>query len=39
MVPQNEMTVEGEALEKLEKLVDALEEDDDVSDVYTSANL
>ncbi|UQF71723.1 YebC/PmpR family DNA-binding transcriptional regulator [Vagococcus lutrae] len=39
MVPQNEMTVEGEVLEKLEKLVDALEEDDDVSDVYTSANL
>lgn len=38
MVPQNTIAIDGEKLEKLEKLVDALEDDDDVQQVYTNAD-
>ncbi|WP_050319930.1 YebC/PmpR family DNA-binding transcriptional regulator, partial [Streptococcus equi] len=34
MIPQSEVTLEGEDLETFEKLVDALEDDDDVQKVY-----
>ncbi|AEF25840.1 YebC/PmpR family DNA-binding transcriptional regulator [Streptococcus parauberis] len=34
MIPQSEVTLEGEDLEKFEKLVEALEADDDVQKVY-----
>ena len=34
MIPQNEVTLEGDDLVKFEKLIDALEDDDDVQRVY-----
>ena len=34
MIPQSEVTLEGEDLETFEKLIDALEDDDDVQKVY-----
>jgi len=34
MIPQSEVTLEGEDLETFEKLVDALEDDEDVQKVY-----
>ena len=34
MIPQSEVTLEGEDLEVFEKLIDALEADDDVQKVY-----
>ncbi|MFU2203527.1 YebC/PmpR family DNA-binding transcriptional regulator [Streptococcus hyovaginalis] len=34
MIPQSEVTLEGEDLETFEKLVDTLEDDDDVQKVY-----
>lgn len=37
MVPQTEVSLTPEQLEKLDNLVDKLEEDDDVQDVYTNA--
>ncbi len=39
MVPQNKVTLEGEALEKFNKMVDALEDLDDVQDVYHNVDL
>lgn len=39
MVPQNVLTLADEQKEQLERLVDKLEEDDDVSEVFTSADL
>lgn len=38
MIPQNSLEVPAEELEKLQHLVDALEESDDVQDVYTAAS-
>lgn len=37
MIPQTEVILTPEQLEKLDNLVDKLEEDDDVQDVYTNA--
>lgn len=37
MIPQTEVSLTPEHLEKLDNLVDKLEEDDDVQDVYTNA--
>lgn len=37
MVPQNTTAVPAEKKEQFERLIDALEEDDDVSNVYTAA--
>jgi len=37
MVPQNTTPVPDDKKEQFEKLVDALEDDDDVSNVYTAA--
>lgn len=37
MIPQTEVSLTPEQLEKLDDLVDKLEEDDDVQDVYTNA--
>ena len=37
MIPQTEVSLTPEQLEKLDNLVDKLEEDDDVQDVYTNA--
>ena len=34
MIPQSEVTLEGENLEVFEGLIDALEDDDDVQKVY-----
>ena len=34
MIPQSEVTLEGEDLEKFEKLIDTLEDDEDVQKVY-----
>lgn len=34
LIPQNEVTLEGDDLVKFEKLIDALEDDDDVQRVY-----
>lgn len=34
MIPQSEVTLEGEDLEVFEKLVDVLEDDEDVQKVY-----
>lgn len=39
MLPQNEVTLEGEALQKFEKLIDALEDLDDVQQVYHNVDL
>ena len=39
MLPQNKITLEGDDLVKFNKLVDALEDLDDVQNVYTSADL
>ena len=39
MVPQNKITLEGEDLAKFERLVDALEDLDDVQDVYHNVDL
>ncbi|MCT7730564.1 MAG: YebC/PmpR family DNA-binding transcriptional regulator, partial [Lactobacillus iners] len=37
MVPQNTTAVPAEKKEQFERLIDALEDDDDVSNVYTAA--
>lgn len=34
MIPQNEVTLTGEDLEKFEKMIDALEDLEDVQNVY-----
>ena len=34
MIPQSEVTLEGEDLEIFEKLIDTLEDDEDVQKVY-----
>ncbi|VGW19632.1 glucose-1-phosphate adenylyltransferase [Streptococcus pyogenes] len=34
MIPQSEVVLEGDDLETFEKLIDALESDDDVQKVY-----
>lgn len=39
MVPQNKITLDGEDLKKFTKLVDALEDLDDVQDVYHNVDL
>lgn len=39
MLPQNKITLEGDELAKFKKLVDALEELDDVQDVYHNVDL
>lgn len=39
LIPQNEVTLEGEDLMKFEKLIDALEDDDDVQRVYHNVDL
>jgi transcriptional/translational regulatory protein YebC/TACO1 len=39
MVPQNKITLEGEDLAKFERLIDALEDLDDVQDVYHNVDL
>lgn len=39
MIPQNEVTLEGDDLVKFEKLIDALEDDDDVQRVYHNVEL
>lgn len=39
MVPQTLIEVDEEKAEKIQKLIDALEDDDDVSDVFTSADM
>ncbi|MDC2805820.1 YebC/PmpR family DNA-binding transcriptional regulator [Leuconostoc suionicum] len=39
MLPQSEMTLAGEDLETFEKLIDALESDDDVQKVYHNVEL
>lgn len=39
MVPQNEVTLEGEDLETFNKIIDALEDDDDVQNVYHNVDL
>ena len=39
MLPQNKITLEGEELAKFQKLVDALEDLDDVQDVYHNVEL
>ena len=39
MLPQNKITLEGEELAKFEKLVDALEDLDDVQDVFHNVDL
>ena len=37
MVPQNTVAVPAEKVEQVQRLIDRLEDEDDVSDVYTSA--
>lgn len=39
MQPQNTVDVDGDDQEKLEKLLDALEDNDDVQSVFHNANL
>lgn len=39
MVPQNEVTLTGEALETFQSIIDALEDDDDVQNVYHNVDL
>ena len=39
MIPQSKITFEGEAAAKFQKLVDALEDLDDVQDVYHNVDL
>ncbi len=39
MIPQNKITLEGEDLAKFERLIDALEDLDDVQDVYHNVDL
>ncbi|MBK0347754.1 YebC/PmpR family DNA-binding transcriptional regulator [Aerococcaceae bacterium zg-ZJ1578] len=39
LLPQNEVTLEGDDLVKFEKLIDALEDDDDVQRVYHNVDL
>ncbi|MBO7187010.1 MAG: YebC/PmpR family DNA-binding transcriptional regulator [Clostridia bacterium] len=39
MVPQNKITLDGDALVKFNKLIDALEDLDDVQDVYHNVDL
>ena len=39
MIPQNKVTLEGEALEKFQRLIDGLEDLDDVQDVYHNVDL
>jgi transcriptional/translational regulatory protein YebC/TACO1 len=39
MIPQTEVTLEGEDLETFEKLIDALEDDDDVQKVFHNVDL
>ncbi|MBF6626589.1 YebC/PmpR family DNA-binding transcriptional regulator [Aerococcaceae bacterium zg-BR9] len=39
LLPQNEVTLEGDDLAKFEKLIDALEDDDDVQRVYHNVDL
>ena len=39
MVPQNKLTLEGEDLAKFNRLIDALEDIDDVQDVYHNVDL
>ena len=39
MIPQNEVTLEGEDLEKFENLIDALEDLEDVQKVHHNVNL
>lgn len=39
MLPQNEVTLEGETLAAFEKLIDALEDLEDVKQVYHNVNL
>lgn len=39
LLPQNEVSLEGEDLAKFEKLIDALEDDDDVQRVYHNVDL
>ncbi len=39
MIPQNKITLEGEKLELFKKMLDKLEENDDVQDVYHNVDL
>ena len=39
MVPSNKITLEGEDLNKFQRLLDALEDLDDVQDVYHNVDL
>ncbi len=39
MIPQSEITLEGEDLENFEKLIDVLEDDEDVQNVYHNVEL
>lgn len=39
MIPQNEVTLEADDLEKFEKLIDVLEDNEDVQNVYHNVNL
>ena len=39
MVPQSTLTLEGEALQKFEKLIDALDDIDDVQEVYHNVEI
>lgn len=39
MIPQSKISFTGEAAEKFQKLVDALEDLDDVQDVYHNVDL
>ena len=36
MIPENTVQLTAEQVEKIEKLIEALEEDDDVQDVYSN---
>jgi len=38
-IPQSRVDVDGEASEKLEKLIDMLEDSDDVQSIYHNANI
>ncbi|WP_071131406.1 YebC/PmpR family DNA-binding transcriptional regulator [Enterococcus timonensis] len=39
MIPQNEVTLTGDDLEKFEKLIDVLEDNEDVQEIYHNVNL
>ena len=39
MIPQNTTPVDPEKVEQFQRLVDALEDNDDVQDVYTAGEL